>query len=37
MRVPADKTCHTLTPRLVKGGLLPGDQAVLGRILKSAD
>src|SRR5215204_3448731 len=33
----ADKNWLTLTPRLVKVGLLPSDQAVLGRILKAAD
>jgi hypothetical protein len=33
----ADKNWLTLTPRLAKVGLLPGDQAVIGRILKAAE
>jgi uncharacterized Ntn-hydrolase superfamily protein len=33
----ADKNWLTLTPRLVKVGLLPGDPQILGRILKSAE
>jgi uncharacterized Ntn-hydrolase superfamily protein len=33
----ADKNWLTLTPRLAKVGLLPSDQAVLGRILKAAE
>jgi hypothetical protein len=32
----ADKNWITLTPRLVKVGLLPGDPQILARILKAA-
>ena len=33
----ADKNWLTLTPRLAKVGLLPSDQQILGRILKSVE